>query len=69
MNDGGFSSHPRSLSSARELSELRKLYGAKFSAITAALGHASEALGYLENDEADAAEVEIREVVRVLADA
>lgn len=54
----------------RELEGLRKLYGAKFSAITAALGNVSEGVSILETTEdIEAALSFLREAERILVDA
>ncbi len=52
-----------------ELDVLRKLYGAKLNAISAALGWACEAEHHLGNGDEDSAGVCIRKVVGILADA
>lgn len=52
-----------------ELASLRKLYGAKFTAITAALGHACAAQEALQNDDTEAAGAALDKVVSILADA
>ena len=54
---------------ARELTELRKLYGAKFNAICAALGHVSEAKRLLEEGDTVAVGDHLEDAERILADA
>lgn len=51
-----------------ELAGLRKLYGEKFNAIGAALGHATEAQAKIDAGDVDAAAEEIAKVVSILVD-
>lgn len=53
----------------RELESLRKLYGAKFNAITSALGHVSEAKRLLEEGDDEGCGRHLDEAERILIDA
>ncbi len=57
------------VSTEQELASLRKLYGAKFNAISAALGWATEAQDQFVNGDEEAGIAALDKVVSILADA